>query len=129
MKIGLHHIALVNTSEEKSDRFYHGLLGLDKKQSRLVPTEQMQKIFGIDQQAKLIYYGNDQGLLFEIFVIGFQETVPVSHCCLMVADRTAFLQTGRHLGVAINQIPKPDGGSLVFVRDWDNNLFEIKEQN
>jgi catechol 2,3-dioxygenase-like lactoylglutathione lyase family enzyme len=50
----------------------------------------------------------------------------VSHCCLTVDNRDAFLETCERMDVTIHRIPRPDGSFLVFIEDGDKNLFEIK---
>jgi len=122
----LHHVALVNSSEEKSDWFYKDVLGLEKKQARQIPAEQIKKIFNIEEGARLILYAGENGLLFEIFVTRVKENNPVSHCCLAVDNRDAFLENCERMNVTIRRIPRPDGSFLVFIEDGDRNLFEIK---
>jgi catechol 2,3-dioxygenase-like lactoylglutathione lyase family enzyme len=122
----LHHIALVSSSEENSDRFYRDLLGLEKKDARTVPAEKMAQIFNISEEARLINYGGGNGPLFEIFVTPVRENVPVSHSCLTVDDREAFLEKCRKMDVPVRRIPRGDGTFIAFISDCDNNLFEIK---
>lgn len=123
----LHHIALVSSSEERSDRFYAEVLGLEKKQVRKAPASLMKQLFNLEEEATFINYVGDNGLFFEIFVVRFRESVPLSHCCLAVNDRDAFLTTCEKMSVPIRRFVKKDGGSVVFVEDYDHNLFEIKE--
>lgn len=122
----LHHVALVNSSEEKSDWFYKDVLGLEKKPARRVPAEQIKKIFKINEEARLINYIGDNGLVFEIFVTRVTEEVPISHCCLMADNRDALLDRCEKMNVTIHRIARDDGTFLVFIKDGDNNLFEIK---
>jgi catechol 2,3-dioxygenase-like lactoylglutathione lyase family enzyme len=122
----LHHIALVSSSEEKSDWFYRDVLGLEKKSARQIPADLMTQIFNIDKEARLINYSGSNGLLFEIFVTPVRENVPVSHACLIVDDREAFLENCQQMDVPVHRIPRGDGTFIVFVNDGDDNLFEIK---
>ena len=122
----LHHIALVCRSEERSDRFYWDLLGLEKQPARDIPARMMNDIFGLTVPATLINYTRD-GLWFEIFIADVAETTPVSHHCLAVDDRRALVEKCRQLNFPVREIPKPDGSSLVFIEDADQNQFEIKE--
>ncbi|MEW6080000.1 MAG: VOC family protein [Thermodesulfobacteriota bacterium] len=122
----LHHIALASSSEKKSDRFYRDLLGLEKKDVRMVPAEKMSQIFNISEEARLINYSGNNGLLFEIFVTPAREIVAVSHSCLIVDDRDGFFEKCLRMDVPVHRIPRGDGTFIVFIRDDDNNLFEIK---
>ena len=124
----LHHIGIVCRSSSSGDRFYRDLLGLEKKGGRTVPGEMIKAIFGIDRDALIIDYGNEK-MFLEVFVIpGLEEDHPVSHLCLEVNNRAAFLEKCAAMGFGVRQIPKTDGTAIVFVRDDDGNQYEIKEQ-
>ncbi|MDY6831457.1 MAG: VOC family protein [Thermodesulfobacteriota bacterium] len=124
----LHHIGIACRSSSAGDRFYRDLLGLKKKRERTVPGEVIKAIFGIDRDARIIEYGNAT-MLLEVFVLpGLEEYHPVSHLCLEVNNRAAFLEKCATMGFGVRQIPKTDGTAIVFVRDDDGNQYEIKEQ-
>ncbi len=120
------HIALVCSSEEKSDKFYQHLLGLKKTGTKTVPSELSKQIFNRDAEYRLINYVNDD-VHFEIF-IDHQKTVEerVEHVCLAVDDMEAFLSRCRATGAPITQFPKGDGSFITFIKDDDGNPFEIK---
>ena len=122
------HLALVNTSEKKSDRFYKDLLGCEKKPSKQVTSDLMKQLFDLDVAAAIINYVYKDGLVFEIFIVPAEEHRPLSHACLSVENRAVFLNNCAKAGVPIRRFVKEDGGSIVFIEDYDNNLFEIKEQ-
>ncbi len=122
----LHHIALVCHSEEACDRFYGRVLGLEKQGKKQIPADVMNDIFQIPSAAKIINYAGEN-LLFEIFITETAEHTPVSHHCLSVADREAFLSSCENSNVTVRRIPKNDGTFLVFVQDDARNQFEIKE--
>ncbi len=124
----LKHVALVCGSEENSDRFYESILGLKKMHSKTVPSELSRKIFNLDSELKIVNYA-DENLRFEIFITnqaGYIDT-RVEHVCLEVADLNVFLEKCRVGGAKVNQIPRGDY-PLTFIRDFDGNLFEIKEK-
>ena len=122
----LKHIGLVCSSENHSDRFYGGLLGLEKKSSKTVPSELSKQIFNLDSEYKIVNYADDD-IHFEIFIDAQKrfEGKKIEHVCLEVDDLAVFLDKCRALEVNVRQIPKADG-FLTFIRDYDGNLFEIK---
>lgn len=128
--MNLLHVALVCSSEGKADRFYHDLLGLIKSESRILPASLSLAIFGIDSDLMMINYTNES-VNFEIFV---QENHPgrrrdgrVDHTCFNVDNFDRLLAKCRSMGVSITQVPK--GQAVVtFIRDYDGNLFEIKQK-
>ncbi len=124
----LNHIGLFCSSEEKSDLFYGEILGLEKLNAKAVPAALAKQIFDIDSAFRIINYGNDD-VKIEIFV-GDQHPGPgksVHHLCIDVAQRESFLKVCEAHGTEIRKIPKGDY-ELVFIRDFDGNLFEIKEK-
>ena len=122
----LTHIGLTSSSEEKSDRFYGDLLGLTKSEPKSLPAALSKTIFNLDTELVMINY-QDEHVHFEIFVTDHIEDKKqrISHACLEIEDLDGFLDKCRHLRVDVARIPKGDK-TLIFIRDFDRNLFEIK---
>ena len=122
----LRHVALTCSSEEKSDKFYKSLLGLQKSEPKIIPPALSEALFGIYSELKIINYLNEY-LHFEIFFASHHNSSVrrIEHVCLEVHDLAAFLAKCRTLQVKIAQIPKEDK-LLTFISDDDGNLFEIK---
>ena len=122
----LKHNALVSSSEDKADRFYQAVLGLQKINTKTIPALLSDKIFNLNSELKIINYGSNQ-IHFEIFIADKQglETTTISHVCLEVDNLEAFLDTCRKMEIAVLQVPKGDA-MITFVRDDDGNQFEIK---
>ena len=124
----LQHTGLVCSSEEKADRFYQELLGLEKLNVKTLPAELSRSLFKQDVDLPMINYANDN-LHFEIFVSGRKDTVenPVSHSCIAVEDREALVRRCKSAGVEVIEVPKGES-MLVFIKDYDGNLFEVKAE-
>ena len=122
----LRHVALTCSSEEKSDKFYKNLLGLQKSQPKSIPSALSKAIFDLDSELKIINYRNEF-LHFEIFFSGHNNSGAgrIEHVCLEIDDLETFLETCRKLQIKIIQVPKGDK-LLTFISDDDGNLFEIK---
>ena len=124
----LNHIAVFCSSEEESDTFYSNLLGLKKVNSRVLPSELIEKIFGVSIELKMVNYANDD-IRFEVF-IGDDKGLDVhkiGHACLEVDDREAFIKECEAMKLKINKIPRDDS-FILFISDYEGNLFEIKEK-
>jgi len=123
----LQHVALVCTSEEKSDKFYQGLLGLKKSEPKTLPSALSKSIFNLDSELVIINYLNEH-LHFEIFITdrSNDSTRQIEHYCLEVGNLKDFINRCKILGVEIVQISKGDR-TLTFIKDFDGNLFEIKD--
>ena len=123
----LSHVGLTCGSEENADRFYKDLLGLEKSESKTLPASLSKSIFNIDSELVIInYLGQD--VHFEIFITvgSIRNPRQIEHLCLEIGDLNEFLNKCNILGVEVAQIPKGDK-TLIFVKDFDGNLFEIKQ--
>ena len=122
----LHHIALVCRSEENAARFYEGILGLKKIKASTVEEGLVEKIFGTPRKCQIILYGNEN-FAVEVFLTDStgERNSPFAHHCLEVQDRESFLLKCRSAGLTVNLIPKGES-ELLFVEDYDGNLFEVK---
>jgi catechol 2,3-dioxygenase-like lactoylglutathione lyase family enzyme len=122
------HAALVSSSEHKADRFFGGVLGLEKTRRGQLSAELADRLFGIEEGCDILYYGID-GLEIEVFATGRPEIVEgrISHLCLEVADRAELLARCEKMGLAVRRAPKADY-VVFFIEDEDGNLFEIKEK-
>jgi catechol 2,3-dioxygenase-like lactoylglutathione lyase family enzyme len=122
------HVGLVSSSEDKADRFFGGVLGLEKTRRSELSAELAARLFGVDGGCEIVYYGSGD-LELEVFVIGLPEMAAsrIGHLCLEVASRSELLARCAAMGVAVRQAPKGDS-LIVFIEDEDGNLFEIKER-
>jgi catechol 2,3-dioxygenase-like lactoylglutathione lyase family enzyme len=124
----LHHVAVVCRTQENADRFYGTILGLKKIKTQVLEKNFMEALFGEPVACALVLYGNES-LALEVFVPeSFPDRRrPFVHACLEVKDREEFAMRCEREGLVVKRIPK--GNSLViFVQDFDGNLFEIKEE-
>ena len=122
----LRHIALTCSSEEKSDKFYKILLGLQKSEPKAIPPALSKALFDINSELKIINYCNEY-LHFEIFFTRHNNSSikRIEHVCLEVDNLAAFLEKCHTLQVKTVQVPKEDK-LITFISDDDGNLFEIK---
>ena len=124
----IRHTALTCSSEKRSDRFYKDLLGLQKSEPKILPMPLSKAIFNVDSELLMINYQGKQ-VHFEIFITdrSINDSRQIEHVCLEVEDLPSFLKKCKDLDVNISQIPKGDR-TLTFIRDYDGNLFEIKQK-
>ena len=123
----LHHLAMVCSTVEMADRFYEGVLNLKKIKSGTLDRRFGEKIFDIPQECEMILYGN-KDFRIEVFVTVSDPKMkaPYVHVCLEVNDRKSFTKKCEEAGLAVKRIPRGDY-MIVFIEDYDGNLFEIKE--
>ncbi|MGD2271035.1 MAG: hypothetical protein PVI06_11595 [Desulfobacterales bacterium] len=123
----LKHVALVCASEKNSDKFYGDLLGLQKQGVKILSRRLSKQIFNNDAECKIINYLTGD-LHVEIFISdqGFQDRTKIEHICLAVTNLPEFLKKCHSMGIDVRQIPKGEG-LITLIKDFDGNLFEIKE--
>jgi catechol 2,3-dioxygenase-like lactoylglutathione lyase family enzyme len=120
-------MAIVCSSIERADRFYEGVLNLKKIKSGTLDKGFGKQLFDIFQECEMILYGNED-FRIEVFV-AFSDPkmkLPYVHVCLEVNDRKSFAKKCEEAGVTVKRIPRGDH-VIVFIEDYDGNLFEIKE--
>jgi len=124
----LHHVALVRTSEAAAERFFGGLLGLQRRREKTAGAELCRALFGISREHPMIDYANEH-LRVEVFLAPEAEAVPrhLSHVCLEVDDRAGLIDRCAAAGVEIRRATRGDS-EVVFVVDEDGNLYEIKQR-
>ena len=95
----------------------------------MIPSTLSKQIFNFDSELKIIDYAVDE-IHFEIFISHqkIADDKKIEHICLEVDDLEVFLNQCREMGVKILQIPK-EKGFLIFISDYDGNLFEIKTKS
>ena len=123
----LHHIAVVCSCVENADRFYQDLLGLDKQKDTTIGSDLAHQIFDIADECRLLFYSNSD-VSVEVFIPSDSRNQALSfqHACLSVTDKESLVDRCRKIGSDVNLIPRGDY-ALTFIRDFDGNLFEIKE--
>jgi len=126
-KIRLGHVALVCSSEQGAEDFYRGVLGLRRIKSFVLSKHLTRQVFGIDLECPVVVYGNDQ-FTAEIFVTADPPggMTGLEHVCLEVKDTEEFIKKCAAMHLEVRRIPKGDR-MLTFVKDYDGNLFEIKD--
>ena len=122
----IHHVALVCGSEENADRFYVDLLGFEQTRSFLVPADLAGGLFGYEERIQTLTYLKDD-MCFEIFVVnGAHASSPLSHVALAVENKREFLKKCERFQIRIVEVSKGEK-TVTMIRDFDGNLFEIKE--
>lgn len=127
-KIRFNHVALWNRSERNANIFYGKLLGLDEQYRFSLDAVLAEKIFAIRQPLQAIVFANAHYRI-EVFLSEAEQLqIPfINHICFEIENRKKFLQKCNEFGVETTVIPR-NGGQTVFIRDFDGNLFEIKDR-
>ncbi len=123
----LHHVGIVNESEEKAERFYREFLGLKKTRQYIVPPELSGQLFSVPEEMKAIVF-EGKGVRIEVFIHPeFRQPSPeIRHIGFLFDDLQAILERARLFSVK-HIVGKTKDKSVHFVRDYSGNLIEIKQ--
>jgi catechol 2,3-dioxygenase-like lactoylglutathione lyase family enzyme len=121
------HTGLAASSEEKADRFFIDILGLEKSMPKTIDKKLAHAIFGINDELLIIHYLGET-VHYEILVYKEYKAPEkqIAHSCIQVTDLINIVNKCRDAGVKVIEIPK-DSGVITFISDYDGNLFEVKE--
>jgi catechol 2,3-dioxygenase-like lactoylglutathione lyase family enzyme len=121
------HTGLASSSEEKADRFYIEILGLEKSIPKTLDKKLAQAIFGINDELLIINY--QRGTVHYEILVYREFKAPekqITHSCIQVADINEIVNKCRAIGLKVVEVPK-GSGVVTFISDYDGNLFEVKE--
>jgi catechol 2,3-dioxygenase-like lactoylglutathione lyase family enzyme len=121
------HTGLAASSEENADRFFIDILGLEKSEPKLIDRKLTYALFEINDELLMIRYKGGT-VDYEIFI--YQEyNAPekqIAHSCIKVNDLEKIVNKCKDAGLKVIEVPK-GAGVIIFISDYDGNLFEVKE--
>jgi len=120
------HVALTYSDKEKADVFFNKILGLKLKKTFTLPPDLTYHIFGIKQKVTAFSYENKH-TRFEIFITSRKPEYTYEHTCIVIENRNDFIKKCKKHGLNPFFIEK-DNRKYLFLRDFNGNLFEIKER-
>jgi len=120
----LQHVAINYKDKEKADIFFTKILDLKLQKSFSLTPDLSKQIFDISEKIDVFVYG-DNFTVFEVFIT--QKTVKhaFEHVCIKVDDKKEFIDKCKNYGLKPYIINK-DEKQLLFVKDFSDNLYEIK---
>ena len=123
--MNIRRAAVAAGSEDKSDRFFMGLLGLEKLGSRGLTADLALLLFDQDRPLPVIEYGNAD-LTFVVYLTdGLTHPAPhLNHVSLEVDDREDLAARAQSMGLPVRRAVKGDL-HLIFIKDLDGNQYEL----
>jgi len=122
----VNHVALNYKDKEKADIFFTKILGLELKKTFTLSAEKSKEIFGIGEEINAFSYENEH-TRFEIFITENVKPNLFEHTCIIINNKEDFIQRCKKYGLSPNIVERGEKKYL-FVRDFSNNLFEVKEK-
>ena len=125
-KTKLQHVALQYSDSEKADIFFTKILGLELQKEFSLSEDLSNEIFQIKERVDIRIYGNEY-VKFEIFISQKPKNIGFDHICIEMQDQEKFIGRCKKFDIKPIFVKKGEK-TLLFVKDFSNNLFEIKEK-
>jgi len=122
----LNHVALNIQSEEDLVDFYQNILGLHFEYQFNMPTELAHQIFQVNKPIKVFLYKRED-ILLELFVCSVKTNQNFAHICFEVKNCESIAAKCEQSGYPVIRIKRNDRNDLLFVKDKEGNIFELKE--
>ncbi|MBN2787209.1 MAG: hypothetical protein JXQ69_02690 [Paludibacteraceae bacterium] len=119
------HIGLqINQSD--LNNFYIDVLGGKLENTFTLSSTDAQLIFGLNEEITA-YFVSCEGIMFELFVRNKSLEKSCSHSCLLLKNATLIANRAKQKGYSL-YVRKKYEKDTYFIKDLNNNLFEIKIQ-
>jgi catechol 2,3-dioxygenase-like lactoylglutathione lyase family enzyme len=124
-EVKLSHIGIECINQEKVITFFTKICGLNFLKSYELNEQLSEKIFSINKSINILVFHN-QNTYIEVFLTSHKKTDSFNHICLEVPNKNRFIEKCIQFGLQPFKVLK-NGKELLFVRDFSNNIYEIKE--
>ena len=121
------HVALQYNDRKQAEIFFTKILELPLKKTFTLSQELSNGIFGIEEEVTVDVYGDDNSC-FEIFNTKAQTKQGYEHICIEINNKEEFIKRCKNYGIEPILVKK-GLKTLLFIRDFAGNLFEVKETN
>jgi len=120
------HTALQNSDKKQAEIFFTKILDLQLIKTFNISKDLSNEVFGIDQDVIVNVYGNQEAC-FEVFISKKQIEKGYEHTCIEINDKKDFIKKCKKYGIEPIFVKKGTK-TLLFIKDFSGNLFEIKEK-
>ena len=121
----LEHIALSVSDNKEIEKFYTNVLGMKQIKNFVLRKDLAANIFGINEEINVFLLQRNK-VVFEIFITTEYRKQAFDHVCISIKNREEFINKVLLNGYKVIRIER-EIFDLIFVKDKDGNIFEIKE--
>jgi len=121
----LEHIALSVSDYKEIEKFYTNVLGMKQIKNFVLRKELVANIFDINEEVSVFLLQKDK-VIFEIFITTEYRKQAFDHVCISIKNREEFINKVLLNGYKVIRIDR-EIFDLIFIKDKDGNIFEIKE--
>lgn len=120
------HIALTVSNEEEIVNFYEQILGMQVAKNFTIEKTLAYNIFAIAEDTP-VYLMQNQDFVLEIFITKEQRINSFRHICICYQNRELLIENAGKHGYEYIRIER-EKFDLLFIKDKDGNIFELKER-
>ena len=120
------HVALHYSNRKQAKTFFLKILDLQFSKTFNLSKELSNEIFNIKKEVTVDVYRN-QDSYFEVFITNIKKNPGYEHTCIEINDKEKFIRRCKEYEIKPIYVKKGDK-TLLFIRDYSGNLFEIKEK-
>ena len=120
------HVALTYSDRGKAKLFFTDILGIPLTRTFTVSEKLADTFFGLEEEVNVDVYDNGE-IVFEVFITNRSKQMSFEHTCMEINNQQTFIERCRKYGIEPIIVDR-NGKIYVFVRDFSDNLFEIKER-
>jgi catechol 2,3-dioxygenase-like lactoylglutathione lyase family enzyme len=125
-KTAIKHIGIHYNDRESARIFFKDILGLEFKKTFSLSSELSNEIFGISENISIDVYENDNSY-FEVFITKNSTKNRYEHICLEIESKNQLIDKCKEHGLEPIIVNK-NGKTLLFIKDFSGNLYEIKQR-
>ena len=120
------HIAVWNSCEKNAYVFYRDILGFEFLYEFHATKRVVEDIFVLNEPMNIIVFGNE-GTKIEVFINDIRSLAqhPINHICFDVENVEDVMEKVEKMNLP-RRIIKRNEHNIIFIKDFDGNLFEIK---
>jgi catechol 2,3-dioxygenase-like lactoylglutathione lyase family enzyme len=124
IKINVDHVALQNKNKNDAIIFYKDVLGLSLIKTFSLNEELSKSIFSINKSVEVLVFQGDKSK-FEIFITDINLNLNFNHIGIIINNKEEFFKKCNENNLKPFKVLKGEK-ELLFVKDFYDNLFEIK---
>lgn len=120
----LKHVALQYSDRKQAEIFFTKILEMKLEKTFTISNELSNEIFGISRETLVNVYKNEN-TCFEIFITDKKTDYGFEHACIQINNKEEFIERCKEYGIKPIFVKK-GVKTLLFIKDFSGNLFEIK---
>jgi len=119
------HVALQYSDRKQAEIFFTKILNLNLNKTFSLSKELSNEIFKINEEVTVDVYCNKESY-FEVFITKLKNNNSFNHICIEIDNKEDLIERCKKYNIKPLFVKKGEK-TLLFIRDFSENLFEIKE--